>query len=396
MAAMYDDHDDLIGKDLGGCRIVQLLGQGGMAKVYFAQQIELHRHVAVKVLPSYNMQIPGFTERFQQEARMMAMLNHPNIVHVFNSGFNDLLYIVMEYIPGMTLRKRMEQPMTIAEVAQIFRDVAEALTYAHEQHVIHRDVKPVNVLLHLSRTADLQRAVLTDFGIAKLLDDSVHLTRTNAAVGTPEYMSPEQCRGDKRITPRADIYALGILLYEMLCGRPPFEGEHFTAVAHAHVYEAVPPPSRFNQRVNLAIEAVIFKALAKEPHRRFATAREMADALDLAVTMGKLPAGWSSSSRQPAVRLSAAACKQCGAENQAGKNFCSRCGANQQGRAAQPLPRGSTLPQLLCQNCHQLNLGDNRHCTSCGQQLAWIACHRCKQIISSAHNYCIHCGSRIK
>src|SRR5215469_2160127 len=141
MAAMYDDHDDLIGKDLGGCRIVQLLGQGGMAKVYFAQQIELHRHVAVKVLPTYNMQIPGFTERFQQEARMMAMLNHPNIVHVFNSGFRELPYIVMEYIPGMTLRKRMEQPMTIAEVAQIFRDVAEALTYAHEQHVVHRDVK---------------------------------------------------------------------------------------------------------------------------------------------------------------------------------------------------------------------------------------------------------------
>ncbi len=421
MAAMYEDHDDLIGKDIGGCRIMQLLGQGGMAKVYFAHQIALNRYVAVKVLPDYNVQIPGFAERFQLEARTMAVLNHPNIVRVFGSGFQDIPYIVMEYIPpGLTLRKRMELPMTIAEVARIFRDVAEALTFAHEQRVIHRDVKPVNVLLHLSRTADLQRAVLTDFGIAKLLDGSARLTNTNAAVGTPEYMSPEQCRGDRHLTHRADIYALGVLLYEMLCGRPPFAGDNFTAVAHAHVYEAVPPPSHFNRRVNLAIEAVIFKALAKSPRGRFGSAREMADALDMAVTLGKLPAGWSASPRGSPAQLSATACKHCGAEHQAGKNYCSRCGASQQEEASQPLPLappggattasgpepdrvarphlpgGNTLPQLLCQSCHQLNSGDNRYCTACGQQLAWIACPQCKQIISSMHNYCIHCGAELK
>ena len=218
-------HDDLVGKTLGGCVVTELLGQGGMARVYRAHQTHLDRDVAIKVLPPYYASDQNFVDRFQQEARSLARLSHPHIVIVHDAGQDHgLLYIIMEYVAGGNLRDYMTQSISLREVTRIIREVAGALTYAHERGIIHRDVKPVNVLMDPSR-----RAVLSDFGIAKVMATSAAMTRSGAGVGTPEYMSPEQCRG-VQVDARADIYALGVMLYEMLTGHTPFE-----EIGRAHV-----------------------------------------------------------------------------------------------------------------------------------------------------------------
>jgi serine/threonine protein kinase len=375
--------DELIGTTLGGCRITALLGQGGMARVYRAFQERLDREVALKVLPPFYASDPTFVERFELEARAMARLQHPNIVTIYDTGqHQQWLYIVMQLIAGGNLRQRMEQPIRISEVAHIFHDVAEALSYAHEHGIIHRDVKPVNVLLDTSHMDPFPRAVLTDFGIAKMLETSAHLTRTGAGVGTPEYMSPEQCRG-LPIDQRADIYALGVLLYEMLCGRPPFVSEEFTAVAHSHIYDPVPPPSLYNQQINPTIQAVIVKALQKKPEQRFNTAREMAAALDEAV----------SKSVRPATRPAQVECPRCHTMNPIAMNFCAHCGANLRGGPDAPLPAAMLrLPALQCLACGTMNPGANRYCIRCGARLATVICANCGRVCSVALPYCATCG----
>ncbi len=378
--------DELIGSVLGGCAITGLLGQGGMAKVYRAFQKHLDREVALKVLPPYYAADPTFVERFQLEWKAMAKLQHPNIVTIYDAGQSQQwLYIVMELISGGNLRQRLEKPMRISEAAHIFHDVAEALTYAHEHGIVHRDVKPVNVLLDTEQQHPFPRAVLTDFGIAKVLETSAHLTRTGAGVGTPEYMSPEQCRG-VAIDQRADIYALGVLLYEMLCGRPPFMAEEFTAVAHSHIYDPVPPPTLHNPHISPAIQTVIIRALQKKPEQRYATAREMAAALDEAVKAG--PA-------RPPTRPALVPCGQCGTMNPAGMNFCSNCGANLRGGPSAPLPpsAGLILPPMLCLNCGTSNPGTNRYCVHCGARLATVVCRNCGRVCSVAQRFCVSCGN---
>src|SRR5262245_40085799 len=271
-------NDDLIGITVGHCLIEELLGQGGMARVYLGRQEHLDRNVAVKILPPYYAADEDFVERFKLEARAMARLTHPNIVIIHDAGEdNGRLFIIMEYVRGGTLKQRMAAGLQMHEIQRVIREVASALSYAHSMGIVHRDVKPVNVLMDQSA-----RSVLSDFGIAKVLETSAALTHAGAGVGTPEYMSPEQCRGGA-VDARADIYALGVMLYEMLTGRPPFVADNYTALAHSHIYEMVPPPSRINPRISPAVQSVVLKALEKSPADRFQKATEMATALDQAV-----------------------------------------------------------------------------------------------------------------
>src|SRR5579884_3929494 len=286
--------DPLIGTILGNYRILAPLGQGGMAHVYRARQENLDREVAVKVLPPWYAADRNFVERFILEARLVAKLSHPNIVtiHDFNK-YQDHLYIVMELVDGGTLKHildRLRNPggsgspgvMDPVEALNILKPLASALTYAHEKGIIHRDIKPVNVLM--DRTG---RPILSDFGIAKALEGKKELTRPGAGVGTPEYMSPEQCKGEP-VDGRADIYALGVMLFEALTGRTPFIGDNYPALAHSHIYEEPPDPRLFNPNISLEVAQVILTALSKKAEMRYQRANDMALALQSASNAGEV------------------------------------------------------------------------------------------------------------
>ncbi len=215
--------EDLTGKTVGQYQVQGLLGRGGMAAVYRAYQPSLDREVALKVL-SGALATPEFMERFQQEAKAIAKLNHPNILAVYDCGTapvegSPVHYIAMQYVEGGTLKDKMGLPMDLETAGRIVSQVAEALACAHRQHIVHRDVKPSNILL-----AEGGRALLSDFGIAKVLDASEGLTRAGVGLGTPQYMSPEQAQG-LPVDHRSDIYSLGIVLDEMLTCQPPFQGD---------------------------------------------------------------------------------------------------------------------------------------------------------------------------
>src|SRR2546429_660927 len=270
---------------LGNYKILAPVGQGGMARVYKAHQENLDREVAVKVLPPWFAADRNFVERFNLEARLVARLSHPNIVTVHDANeYHGHLYIVMQLVDGGTLKQRLDQlqalskTMEIAEASRIFTQLASALSYAHDNGIIHRDIKPVNVLMDRSG-----RPILSDFGIAKVLASTKdQLTRPGAGVGTPEYMSPEQCIGGA-VDGRADIYALGVMLFEALSGRTPFLGESYPALAHSHVYELPPRPSLINALIPPAVEDVIATALKKNPQHRYQKANDMAKALEQAL-----------------------------------------------------------------------------------------------------------------
>jgi serine/threonine-protein kinase len=395
-------HDDLVGVTFGHCLIEELLGEGGMARVYRARQENLDRNVAIKVLPLYYAADPAFVERFQLEAKAMAKLSHPNIVTIHDAGEErGRLFIIMEFVAGGNLKDRMTPTLPLSETTRVIRDVASALSYAHERHIVHRDVKPVNVLVDSNG-----RIVLSDFGIAKVLASSNVVTRTGAGVGTPEYMSPEQCRG-AHVDGRSDIYALGVMLYEMLTGHTPFEADSYTALAHSHIYEPVPPPSRFNPRISLAVQAVILKALEKDPVNRFQHATDMAQTLEMAVA-AQMPVGpgYDRSAAGGRVPTPAGApplvpCPRCGATNPAQQRFCSSCGMQLRpggtaGPAAQRMPGGTPEGQVGCPHCHQLNRATNRYCTRCGQPLIGAAsglfCRACGTQNAPGTRFCTRCG----
>ncbi|HRQ37073.1 MAG TPA: serine/threonine-protein kinase [Chloroflexota bacterium] len=258
------------GQMLGPYRITNQVGKGGMATVYKAYQAAMDRYVAVKVLPSQLADSAEFTGRFHQEARIIANLEHPHILPVFDYGESDgVSYLVMRYLEAGTLKDKVDQgTLPLAEVDRLFTQLASALAYAHENGVIHRDLKPSNVLV------DAQGNVfLTDFGIARLLEGNSKFTQTDAIMGTPAYISPEQAQG-QRADQRADIYALGIILYEMLTGQVPFTADTPLAVIFKHVSEPLPLPSSLKTDIAPVMERVLLKALAKNPHDRFQNVAE--------------------------------------------------------------------------------------------------------------------------
>jgi eukaryotic-like serine/threonine-protein kinase len=277
---------NLIGQSLGRYHILEQLGEGGMATVYKAYDTRLERDVAVKVI-RVDQFAPAVLERilkrFEREAKALARLTHPNIVHVNDYGEQDgIPYLVMDYLPGGTLKQQLGRPMPWRAAMKLLLPVAEALDYAHSQNIIHRDVKPSNILL-----TQRGQPMLTDFGIAKLLEseESQTLTGTGAGVGTPEYMAPEQINA-RSVDGRADIYALGVVLYELITGRKPFQADTPMAVMIMQARDPLPSPRQFVPDLPEGVERVLIKALAKKPEDRYTGMGEMAAALEGLFTPG--------------------------------------------------------------------------------------------------------------
>lgn len=272
--------EDLTGREFGPYRIVAPLGEGGMAAVYKAYQANMDRYVALKVLPRHFANDPQFVARFEQEAKVLAKLRHPHILPVHDYGEADgFTYLVMPFIEsGALISLLREKPLPLEQINRIISQVGDALDYAHSQGIIHRDVKPSNILVD-----ERGNCMLVDFGIAKIVEGSANLTQTGGVLGTPAYMSPEQGRGGA-VDHRIDIYALGVILYEMATGRVPFKAETPIAVLVKHINDPLPPPGVVNPALPPAVEQVILKAMAKNPDDRFATAGEMVAAMAAAVS----------------------------------------------------------------------------------------------------------------
>ena len=250
------------------------LGRGGMAEVYLARDQLLDRPVAVKVLFPALATDAGFVERFRREAQAAANLQHPNIVSVFDWGeANGTYFIVMEYVEGLTLAEQLREEGRLHpdRAAEITADIAAALGFAHRNGVVHRDVKPGNVLI--TRDGGVKVA---DFGIARAISDSgdQNLTKTGSVMGTATYFSPEQARG-AAVDPRSDLYSLGVVLYEMITGRPPFAGDSAVAIAYKHVQENPVPPRRIDPHLPETLEAITLKTLAKNPANRYPSAQDL-------------------------------------------------------------------------------------------------------------------------
>jgi serine/threonine protein kinase len=275
----------LIGKTLGKYRITQHLGSGGMSEVYKAHQPGLDRDVAIKVLHSFLATDEDFLSRFRREAKVAAMLRHPNIVrvHDFDHDAQDnVYYMVMEFIDGPSLKTCLElmskkgQMIPLDEAVRVVTTVADALDYAHRRGTVHRDVKPHNIMF--TRDGEV---ILTDFGIAKMVN-VVGLTASGVMVGTPAYMAPEQGMGQTGGNERADIYSLGVILYQLVTGHLPFEAETPLGIVIKHIAEPLLPPTAINPELPPGIEAVIMRALAKAPEDRYQTAKEFAVDLERA------------------------------------------------------------------------------------------------------------------
>ncbi len=278
--------EDLTGREFGVYRIVAPLGEGGMAAVYKAYQSNMDRYVALKVLPRHFANDPQFVARFEQEAKVLAKLRHPHILPVHDYGQHDgYTFLVMPFIESGTLINFLrEQPLSLLKIQRFISQVGDALDYAHSQGIIHRDVKPSNVLVD-----ERENCMLVDFGIAKIVEGSANLTQTGGILGTPAYMSPEQGRGEP-VDHRIDVYALGVILYEMATGRVPFKAETPIAVLVKHMTDPLSPPRIVNPNLPEAVEKVILKAMAKNPDNRFATAGDMVEALSAAMRNAPTPA----------------------------------------------------------------------------------------------------------
>ncbi|HLZ61185.1 MAG TPA: serine/threonine-protein kinase [Ktedonosporobacter sp.] len=284
---MEEKQNPLIGKVLGNCRIERLIGRGGHAAVFLAIQESLQRPVAVKVLlPQVEMSPSlreNFLARFQREAGVIAQLTHVNITHVYDYGRQDgLAYLVMPYYAGGSLQELLKQqgPLSLLQTLTYIEQAASALDYAHQHGVIHRDIKPANFLL-----ASDGRLILTDFGIARLMIESLPastLTGTGLILGTPEYMAPEMIQG-KPVDLHADIYELGIVLFQMLSGKTPFKSTTAYSTMVMHLTEPVPALHAIRRAIPAAVDAVIQRATMKEPQLRFDSAGDLAQALRAAI-----------------------------------------------------------------------------------------------------------------
>ncbi len=270
----------LVGQEVAGrYRILEPLGQGGMAIVYKAHDARLDRQVAIKFIRSGSLNKQNaekLRRRFEREAKALAKFSHPSIVKVYDYGeFQGDPFLVMEYLPGGTLKSRAGKPIPYAEAAAILAPVGRALAYAHQREVIHRDVKPGNILF-----SETNEGILTDFGIAKILEaeDGTALTGTGVGIGTPEYMAPEQATGQV-VDTRVDVYALGIVLYELVTGRKPFTGDTPVAVLLKHVQEPIPSARQFIPDLPEEFMHVLNKALAKNPNERYADMAAFAEDL---------------------------------------------------------------------------------------------------------------------
>src|SRR5688572_13272205 len=271
--------EDLVGRKLGQFRIVGLLRDGGMARVYKGYQESVDRFVAIKVLPRQYANDPRFVERFKQEAHIVAKLQHPHILSVFDHGESDgYTYLAMPFVESGTLADRLARgPVSSAETSRIIAQVCEALDFAHAQGIVHRDIKPSNILMDAEGNA-----FVADFGIATILGNTLHLTQTGAFLASPGYCSPEQLTGGT-VGSHSDLYAVGMILYEMATGTVPFHLDGSLASLRKRVDGPLPAPRVRNSEVTPQLEAVIMKALAPSKGDRYATGKELAAALSAAL-----------------------------------------------------------------------------------------------------------------
>ncbi|MDQ3915442.1 MAG: protein kinase [Actinomycetota bacterium] len=268
----------------GRYTLIEPLGQGGMAEVWLAKDERLERHVAVKFMAASLTDDAEFLVRFFSEAQAVARMAHPNVVSVLDFGdFEDRPYLVMECVPGGPLSELTGEPILPERAVEIVSGAARGAGAAHASGVIHRDVKPGNILLD-----DAGRPKLADFGIASS-SRSERLTATGTAIGSPHYISPEQASG-LQVTPASDVYSLGAVLYELLTGRPPFEGGNVTAIAIAHVEQSPVPPSELVDGIPPHLDAIVMSCLAKDPAARPADGTALADALDAEPATAWIPA----------------------------------------------------------------------------------------------------------
>lgn len=367
------NRDSLVGHTLANYRIERLLGRGGMANVYYGIDLHLQRPVAVKVIGERFQEDAVHAARFWREARAMASWRHPNIPQIYQSGMEGVLvFYAMEYVQGQDLHQLLKEArqrgelLSFAEVLRIGRALAEALDYAHQKGAIHRDVKPSNVLM-----AEDGRILLTDFGLVLQLDQGTQ----GEVFGSPQYIAPEQARSSADAVPQSDLYALGVILYEMLVGSLPFEDPSPATLALQHMTVEPPHPRQLNPDLSPEIEALLLKALSKLPQQRHQTGLELAAALEEAVPVStqrrRLPASAAlppdtlpvlpaspvlpdqSTQRNPRPAFPGSADTQVSPPRPAGE---ARAGAGPQDRAAAPPPRrkrafAALAPALIIAAC---------------------------------------------
>jgi serine/threonine protein kinase len=268
------------GDRIGAYEIVGHLGQGGMATVYKAYHERLDRHVAIKLMHATFLQDEDFRARFQREARIVARLEHPAIVPIYDyNEHENTPYLVMKFIEGMTLKKRViKTGLTLEQSRDFLMRVAEGLDYAHKRGILHRDMKPSNILLDQE-----DQAYIADFGLARIAEAGASTISTDMMLGTPYYISPEQAQGSKDLSSRTDLYSMGVILYELITGEVPFQADTPYAIVHGHIYASPRLPSEVNPNLPRAVDIVIRRALAKRPEDRFNTAVEMMHAFTAAL-----------------------------------------------------------------------------------------------------------------
>ena len=298
------------GQNVGPYRILEQLGQGGMATVYKAYHAGLDRYVAIKVLHAAFREDPSFTARFTREARVVAKLEHSNIVPIYDfSEFEGQPYLVMKYIEGETLKARLARgPLSAAEAVRVIQAVGAALTHAHSKGILHRDIKPSNVLL-----TPEGGIYLADFGLARIAQSGESTLSTDMMLGTPHYISPEQAQGVKNLDAGTDIYSFGVVIYELSVGRVPFNADTPFSIIHDHIFTPLPLPRAINPKVPAAVERVLLKALAKDRKDRYADVDSLVKAFLEAVrevsAAGAAPARASSPAVKAAVPPPAAGSK---------------------------------------------------------------------------------------
>jgi len=381
-SANNEELNSLIGRSLGQYRIVERIGSGGMATVFKAYQPTLDRYVAVKVLPAYHARDPIFVKRFVQEARSVAKLQHANIVPIHDYGDQEnITYIVMEYVESGTLKDRLRQrQLTVLEAVDFVIQAAEGLGCAHSHGIVHRDVKPANMLLRKDG-----HLLLSDFGIAKILEGTTNLTRAGTGIGTPQYMSPEQGTG-QAVDRRSDIYSLGIVLFHALAGRVPYTADSPISITVKHMNEPLPLELLRAKGIPQPIEQVVLKMTAKSPADRYQTTDALIEALTAALASSQLflprwrPGIQQSGSMQalsplpaqsevpkppssgPLIPPAPPASQVAPAPGVSGNNLASLPPSASASR--------SGMITVTCFRCGSANQSDRLFCTACGYELS--------------------------
>jgi serine/threonine protein kinase len=351
-----DDLNTLAGKSLGHFRVVERIGAGGMAAVFKAYQPTLDRYVAIKVLPAYHARDPVFVKRFEQEARSVAKLAHPNIVQIHDFGEqDDITYIVMEYVDGGTLKDRLKKALPVAEAADYMIQAAEGLDCAHRNGIVHRDVKPANMLLRKDG-----HLLLSDFGIAKILEGTTNLTRVGTGIGTPQYMSPEQGMGQP-VDRRSDIYSLGIVFFHCLTGHVPFTADSPITITVKHMNDPLPVEQLYAAGIPSPVVQVVQKMTTKPAQDRYQSAESLIDALTNALVSSNLvlPRSWRGVMPQFSSVSTDAASGQANVST-----------GNTSLPTSQPFAGAQPGVTLTCFRCGAPNPSTRLYCTTCGDDLS--------------------------